>query len=146
VRVGQDGQPGGRQLADLQCGRAVEQGDALHQVGQRLGPQAPVGEAGQQLGGPFGRMGRTPAADVPHAREHRTGRDRAPDAVGDAELGLHDPVPDVVRQPRPDHIAAVQPVHGAVVPLDQRVGAVVVRQAGERHVHIPTMRSDRTGA
>jgi hypothetical protein len=114
----------------------VEQGHGLDQVGQCLGPQAAVTEGGQQLPGPFRRMRRTPATDVPHAREDDARRDAAPDAVGDGQLAFCHQMPDVVREPRPGR-AAVQPVGGAVVPLDQRVAAVVVRQARERHAHIP---------
>ena len=67
-----------------------------------------------------------------------------PQMPSGAQLAFHDEVPDVVRKPGPGR-AAVQPVHDSVVALHQRVAALVVRQPGKRHAHIPTMRSQRTG-
>jgi hypothetical protein len=146
VRVGvrEHGQLGGGQGHDLDIGRVVQAGHALDEVGQHLGAQPPLAEAGQQFPGPFAGVRRPAAADVLHGVEDDARRDAAPDAVPDAQLALHHEVHDVVRQPGPG-LAAVQPVHGSVVALYQGVGALVVREPGKPHAHIPTMRTGRTG-
>jgi hypothetical protein len=84
----------------------------------------------------FGRMGRAAAADVAHALEDDAGRDPGPDAVPDAEFPFGYQVHDVVRQPRTGR-PAVQPVDDPVVPLHQRVGALMVGEPGKDHAHIP---------
>ena len=70
--------------------------------------------------------------------------DAAPEAVADAQLAFDHQQDDVVRQSRPGR-TAVPPAGGSVVSLDVRVGALMVRQPRERHAHIPTMRTTRTG-
>jgi hypothetical protein len=113
------------QLPDLVLGHSLQRRGGGHQVGHELGPQALLAEAAEQVAGMFGRMGRATAADVAHALEDHAGRDARPDAVPDAQFALRHQVHDVVRQPGPGR-PAVQPVDDPVVPLHQRVGALMV--------------------
>ena len=78
-----------------------------------------------------------------HGVEDNAPRDPAPDAVGDVQLAFDHEMPDVVRELGAG-LAAVQPVNGPVVALHQSEGALVIREPGKRHAHIPTMRTDRT--
>jgi hypothetical protein len=142
--VGKHRKLAGRQPPDLAGRRAVKRGDALHEVREQLRAQPALPELPLQPGRPVGGMRRAAAAHVPHAGEDHARRDAAPDAVADAQLALHHQVDDVVRQPRPGR-AAVEPVRHPVVSFHQRIAALVVRQPGEGHAHIPTMRTRGTG-
>jgi hypothetical protein len=83
---------------------------------------------------------RAPPPQVPHAPEYGTGRDAAPEPVGDPEFPFDHQVPDVVRQRSPG-TAAQQLVDDSVVAFYKRIGDLVVRQTRKRDTHIPTMRT-----
>src|SRR6185503_1116350 len=64
--------------------------------------------------------------------------DRAPDAVGDAQLVFHRVVDDVVRQ-RDGHRSAVEVVGHAVVAGHHRDAALVIGDPQELHLHASTI-------
>ena len=58
-----------------------------------------------------------------------------------AQLTLDDQVPDVVRQFASHDGEAVHAVDDAVVPLDDGVPPLMIREPRKRDAHVPTMRS-----
>ncbi len=58
-----------------------------------------------------------------------------------AQLTLHDQVPHVVRQFASHDGEAVHAVDHAVVPLDDGVPLLMIRETRKRDAHMPTMRS-----
>jgi hypothetical protein len=137
---GYRGQLRAGEAPDVIAGRVVEHRDGLDQVGEQFGPHDPLTLRPLQLIGALRRVRRSPALHVVHARVDHARGDATPDPVGDAELALHDKVPQVMWQlgPRPREL--LHPVDHAVVSFDDRVGARMIGEPPERDAHEPTMR------